>query len=113
MSKTKLTETSKRANKALLGVVTYCATNAGSYGEAVKWLTKRTGRTQFIQNVHQWLHPDPAKRVEPRFGMGLLLLDFLESHATNRRVFKVPLIVKIKKKKKPSAAARLASYLRK
>ena len=38
-------------------------------------LTELTGTTQYRQNIGEWLHPDPDKRIEPRLGMGLLLLD--------------------------------------
>jgi len=32
---------------------------------------REVGRAQ-LQN---WLHPDPSRRIEPQFGLGLILLD--------------------------------------
>jgi hypothetical protein len=41
-------------------------------------LTKRTGEEQYRSNLVEWLHQDPAKRGQPRLGLGLILGDIYQ-----------------------------------
>lgn len=67
--------TKKFADEALQPLIEYAKENPGTITKLAARLSELTGATQYRQNIGEWLHPDPAKRIEPRFGMGLLLLD--------------------------------------
>ena len=60
---------------ALEPLIAFAEANRGTYAKISQVLTARIGETQHRQNVRSWLHTDPAKRVEPRFGIGLMLLE--------------------------------------
>ena len=46
----------------------------GVITEVAKQLKRRTGRKVRLQTVAAWLHEDPERRQQPRFGVGLLLV---------------------------------------
>jgi hypothetical protein len=62
------------AGEVLEPLIRYSEKHRGTYQKITQLLTDATGEVQHRQNVHQWLHPDPRERVEPRFGIGLMLL---------------------------------------
>lgn len=49
--------------------------NRGTILELAKILSDKTGEKIYRQYVENWLHPDPEKRIEPKLGIGLLLIE--------------------------------------
>lgn len=68
------TVTKRLSGQALQRLIKHVQNTRGETTAIVNELTKLTGQTQYRQNVEEWLHPDPEKRVEPRLGVGLALL---------------------------------------
>lgn len=62
------------AAEAVRELADYVANAKFGLAAVTKQLTKLTGRRQYPSNVAQWLARDPENRMEPRFGVGLLLL---------------------------------------
>ena len=70
--------TKRRAGEALRPLIEYVQNNTGASQQIAAHLTRLTGTKQYRQNVEEWLHADQDRRTEPRFGMGLLLMDLWE-----------------------------------
>jgi hypothetical protein len=68
-------DTNKVAPAAFLPLVKHAMAHRGSIKALAARLTRRTGKTVHRQMVEGWLNPDPDKRTEPLFGMGLVILD--------------------------------------
>lgn len=60
--------------RALAPVFKLAATRKKVADELAAEISRMTGTHYVRQDVEPWLKEDPAKRVEPRFGMGLVLL---------------------------------------
>jgi len=71
----KMTKTSELAFKALKPLLRHTEKNRGTVAVIVEKLKKRTGLEFHRQHVELWVHHDLKKRVEPRLGAGLLLLE--------------------------------------
>lgn len=67
--------TKKVADKALEPLVKFRKKRPGTGAEIARELNKRTGQNWQVNKILIWLHPDPAKRRQPTFGAGLLLLE--------------------------------------
>lgn len=74
--KTKAQVAQSEADKALRKYIKLAATRRGFSTAVCEELAKLTRPRQkwHRQEVEAWLHPDAAKRIEPRLGAGLLLL---------------------------------------
>ena len=64
-----------RANEMLKFVFELQAADSGVADKLAKKLTERTGRAVQRQQVNEWLASDPDKRVEPKLGIGTMLID--------------------------------------
>jgi len=98
MTKTKAKKTIQQAmdksveasNKKLQPLIEWAAANSGKSGKPgafpiiAEAMSKKLGRAVKRQLVSCWLHSDPAKRKQPLFGTGLLLVEtgeeLLKSH---------------------------------
>ena len=76
-AKPKLDAAASKARAALGPVSEYCQQNRGALGRLTDLLSERTGETQHRQNVGGWIIHE--RRVEPRLGIGLLLLECFEA----------------------------------
>jgi hypothetical protein len=65
----------KVANKQLAPLIKFAHNNRGTKNKLVKILSRRCGRQIHRENLDRWLHIDPAKRTQPLFGVGLLLVE--------------------------------------
>lgn len=73
--KPKRPDESERLSQANLGpIITYAAAHKGTYTALANALGDAMGKPLARQQVEQWLHPDPYMRVQPRYGIGLLLV---------------------------------------
>jgi hypothetical protein len=75
--------TKKLVADALAPLIEHVQNNPGTITNLAGRLATLTGEKQYRQNVGEWLHPEPAKRIEPRFGMGLLLVRVYETELRN------------------------------
>jgi hypothetical protein len=66
--------TEQLANESLEPLIRHAQQNPGTVTTLAARIMELTGEKQYRQNVGAWLHPDAKLRIEPRFGMGLLLL---------------------------------------
>ena len=67
--------TSERAAaKALKSLIAFAHNNRGTVIELAAALSLRTGTKIYRQYVEKWLHIDAAVRIEPKLGIGLLLI---------------------------------------
>jgi len=73
MKKRKL-DTSNVASEVLDFLIDYAASTRGAEIELAARLSKRIGKPVFRQQVQGWLNPDPKKRIEPKLGVGLLMI---------------------------------------
>lgn len=62
------------ADKALAPLIKHAEKNPGTIARVTERLTKLMKTKVHRQLVEKWLCPDQAKRTQPRFGMGLLLV---------------------------------------
>lgn len=69
-------ESTEITEKALARIIDYAQsdTGKGTILELSRRLSHRLGDTVHRQQVEKWLHPDLKKRVEPRLGIGILLM---------------------------------------
>lgn len=74
MSTENPTATEAAAEKALRPVRKFVFKAAGNARRLAERLTKVTGENVYRQSIEGWIHPDPTKRVQPRLGMGLIML---------------------------------------
>jgi len=65
----------KKAQAALGNLIKFAEKNPGTVVAVTNLLTKKQGVKVHRQQVECWLHSNPEKRMQPRFGMGLLLVD--------------------------------------
>lgn len=79
MAKTKLTPTEQASFNGLKTLIEFAQQNKGSrstkgtINEVVERMTKLCGKPVHRNMVAKWLHPEADKRVEPLFGVGLML----------------------------------------
>lgn len=59
---------------ALAPLIKYCNENPGAKSELALKMTEAVGYTIQRQVVEGWMHKDPEKRVEPKLGMGIVLM---------------------------------------
>lgn len=64
-----------RANQALQPVIDWCERHYGFKAALVRRYAEKTSSCSQRALVQQWVHPDPKRRVEPKLGAGLLLLE--------------------------------------
>ena len=69
------TTTEAAAEKALRPVRKFLFKEAGNARRLASRLTEVTGEAVYRQSIEGWVHPDPEKRVQPRLGMGLVMLE--------------------------------------
>lgn len=64
------------SNRALAPLIKYAQSpqGKGTIQELSRRLTKLSGETVYRQQVQNWINPDKDKRVEPKLGIGLLLV---------------------------------------
>lgn len=62
------------ASKALSFLINHRVKNPSFVRAMATRLSKRTRTTVQRQQVEAWLHPDAKKRVQPKLGVGLLLI---------------------------------------
>lgn len=67
-------DTSNVANAALQFLIDHAAKTRGAEIALAERMTKRTGQQVLRQQVQGWLNPDPEKRIEPKLGVGLMLI---------------------------------------
>lgn len=67
--------TRKVFDQASAGVRAYANEHHGFTMRLKRALEERAGGIWHRQHIDMWLHDDPKKRVEPRFGAGALLID--------------------------------------
>jgi hypothetical protein len=65
----------RKSVKALDPLAKWCQRTQGGMALVLRELNRRTGEPQFRSNLQLWLHEDPAKRTQPRLGLGLALLE--------------------------------------
>ena len=70
--------TKRLASDALAPLIQFANAHPGTFERIAQRLATETGTVQYRQNVEGWLHENPKLRVEPRLGMGLLLLSLWE-----------------------------------
>ena len=75
--------TKQLASEALEPLIRHAQQNPGTVTKLATRIMEETGTKQYRQNVGDWLHADPELRIEPRFGMGLLLLRLCEAELRN------------------------------
>jgi len=73
--KTNKTTPEAASAAALKPLIDFAQKNRGTIITLADILSRRTGQTIFRQSVEKWLHPDAKKRMEPKLGIGLLLLE--------------------------------------
>jgi len=80
MSKTKKQPATDKLSFAVLApLASYCERNPGTYTKIAEHLSRRTGKRMYAANVNNWLKAHWQDRAEPRFGLGLMLLDLWKS----------------------------------
>lgn len=62
------------ADVALASLIKHTNEVVGSKAELTRRMSAALGYSVARQVVDGWVHPDPAKRVEPKLGLGLILL---------------------------------------
>lgn len=62
------------SNTALAPLIEHCNRVVGSKAELAERMSASLGYKVHRQIAEGWVHPDPAKRVEPKLGLGLVLL---------------------------------------
>lgn len=70
------------ANASLAGYIQWANTTKGAKARILRAIQARCTVPIQRPTVERWLHPDPTKRIYPRYGMGLLLLMVLEHEQT-------------------------------
>jgi hypothetical protein len=65
--------TAKNIHRAIARIVKLNQSHRGVVAAVTAALAKATGQPQHRQEVGVWLHPDKAKRIEPRLTTGLQL----------------------------------------
>lgn len=67
-------DTKAVANEALAPLIEHCNKTVGSKAELAKKMSEALDYNVHRQIAEGWVHADPAKRVEPKLGLGLVLL---------------------------------------
>lgn len=67
--------TQARADRELAPLAEFVGEHHGALKLVAERITVLTGVRQYPSSVMQWLRPDNPRRAEPRFGIGLMLLD--------------------------------------
>lgn len=67
--------TQARADQELAPLAEFVGTNHGALKFIAERLTILTGQRQYPSSVMQWLRPENPRRSEPRFGIGLMMMD--------------------------------------
>lgn len=66
--------TERAAQRSLQRLIDFCAKNRGAYGWVQIAFERRTKKAWGLRSIYRWLNPDPKKRIEPRYGAGLVLV---------------------------------------
>lgn len=74
MKKTIELETKSVSDDALSFIIDYAQKNRGTVSKLTERMSKAMGRECKRQMVEAWIHPDAERRVEPRLGIGLILI---------------------------------------
>lgn len=94
--KKKPQDTTAIANTALADLIDYANNekNVGTKKALAESLSARLGYKVHRQLVEGWLNPDPEKRIEPKLGLGLVIMDEGEKIVTGKTlVIEVPKII--------------------
>ena len=78
----KKTTPEAEAAKALGPLIRLGAEKRGTMTAVRRSFEKRNGRRWNRENFERWLAVDPKRRVEPRFGCGLILLQIQNDKQT-------------------------------
>lgn len=60
--------------EAIQPVIDHAQGNHGFTKQLIDRVNARTGENTNRRNFVSWLHKDPGKRIEPKAGMGMVLL---------------------------------------
>lgn len=71
------------ANASLASYIAWVNETKGAKARILRAIQARCSVPIQRPTVERWLHPDPTKRIYPRYGMGLLLLMVLEHEKNN------------------------------
>jgi hypothetical protein len=63
------------SDKRLDPLAKYCENKRGAIAELTRRVNAMNGRPVARQHLEQWLKPKRSDRVQPRFGMGLILVE--------------------------------------
>lgn len=94
--KKKPQDTTAIASAALADLIDHAnkEKNVGTKKALAEALSARLGYKVHRQLVEGWLHPDPEKRIEPKLGLGLVIMDEGEKIVTGKTlVIEVPKII--------------------
>ena len=83
-AKTQKVDSTRHASAMLEPLIRMCREKYGLQADVVRRLNARMAAPVAPVNVSRWLHEDPAMRVEPLMGMGLLLLEVAREIASER-----------------------------
>jgi hypothetical protein len=89
-------DTKQIANTALAPLIEFAnkEKNIGTKKALADALSKRLGYKVHRQLVEGWLNPDPKKRIEPKFGLGFVIMLEGEKITTGKKlVIDVPKLI--------------------
>lgn len=86
--------TTKVSETALAELIIHCNANPGAKSELALKMTEAVGYTIQRQVVEGWMHKDPEKRVEPKLGMGIVLLRVGGMMLGSRRPLNLGVVIK-------------------
>lgn len=66
--------TTRVANRELEPIIRHVRAKKGGVVRMLKALNRRTRKNWQRANLERWLATDPEKRIQPLFGVGLLLV---------------------------------------
>ena len=63
------------SQKEITPVIKFCASNRGAIARIHELYQKALGKPISRVNIERWLNKDPARRIQPLHGSGMLLLN--------------------------------------
>lgn len=60
---------------ALKPLIDHAQKHRGTIIELADVMSNRTGQKIYRQSVEKWIHPEADKRIEPKLGIGLILIE--------------------------------------
>ena len=87
-------DTTKVSEVALADLIDYCNKTPGAKSELALKMTEAVGYTIQRQVCEGWMHKDPTKRVEPKLGMGIVLLRVGGIMLGHRRPLNLGVVIK-------------------